>query len=310
MSHTAPTTRSRWAQGLAFASVSVLIFSGWFVVTRHTVTQDLHIWDVAALRFGVGAMLLAPILLRQRLPARAWREGLLYAVLWGAPFVLLVALGLQRTTAAQASSIVPALMPVLAGLIQACMLRRRPPGRAIFSYAAILAGLAGLVASQPAIRSDFVGYGALVLAALTWAVYSIRFRANGLTALQAAALICFWSAILFIPVYAAAGLSRLGQASGQEIAIQFVYQGVLMSGVALFAYNRAIAALGPPAAAAMMALVPVLATLLAMPVLGEFPSALGAAAIVVIAAGVAMAARPARTAVIPASKAPLHPVSE
>src|SRR3546814_13245263 len=103
---------------------------------------------------------------------------------------------------------------------------------------------------------DPLGYGALVLAAMTWAVYTVRFRSSRLSALQSAALICFWSAVIFIPVYVGWNLSRLSQASSREIVFQFVYQGVLMSGVALFAYNRAVAVLGAGAAAAMRALVP------------------------------------------------------
>src|SRR3546814_9911797 len=87
---------------------------------------------------------------------------------------------------------------------------------------------------------DPLGYGALVLAAMTWAVYTVRFRSSRLSALQSAALICFWSAVIFIPVYVGWNLSRLSQASSREIVFQLVYQGALMSGVALFAYNRAV----------------------------------------------------------------------
>lgn len=65
-----------------------------------------------------------------------------------------------------------------------------------------------------------------------------------------------------------------------------------MSGVALFSYNRAAAALGAGAAATMMALVPVLATLLAIPVRGEVLSFFGIAAIIGIALGVMMTTRP------------------
>lgn len=287
--------------GLAFAAISVLIFSGWFVVTRFTVTHQLRIWDVTALRFGAGAVLLAPILFKERLPAAAWLEGLLYSVLWGAPFVLLVAMGLKLTTAAQASSIVPALMPVMAGLISWHATKRRPEKSAVWSYLVILIGLVALVLSHPMTDEaiDPLGYGALVLASMTWAVYSVRFRTSRLSALQSAALICFWSAAIFIPVYVGSNLSRLNQASSQEIVFQLVYQGVLMSGVALFAYNRAVALLGAGAAAAMMALVPVLATLLAVPVLGEVPSFLGIVAIIVIALGVAIAAKRPLPVVIP-----------
>src|SRR5690554_2522631 len=159
----------RRIHGLAFAALAVLIFSGWFVVTRLTVTHQLGIWDVTALRFGVGAILLAPMLFKQRLPAAAWLEGLLYSVLWGAPFVLLVAVGLKLTTAAQASSIVPALMPVMAGLLSWHATKRRPAGSTIWSYVAILIGLVALVISRPMVGEaiDPLGYSALVLAAMT-----------------------------------------------------------------------------------------------------------------------------------------------
>jgi hypothetical protein len=109
---------TRWI-GFAWAGLAVTIFSGWFVVTRFSVTRELQIWDVAALRFGVGAILLAPAILRRgsRLPIIAWSEGLIFALLWGLPFVLLVALGLKLTSAAQAASIAPTLMPVFAGTL-------------------------------------------------------------------------------------------------------------------------------------------------------------------------------------------------
>src|SRR6516164_9379215 len=103
--------------GCVWAALSVTIFSGWFVVTRFGVTRELRIWDITALRFGIGALLLAPVVLRRgsRLPIAAWKEGLVFALLWGVPFVLLVALGLRLTSAAEAASVAPTLMPVFAG---------------------------------------------------------------------------------------------------------------------------------------------------------------------------------------------------
>jgi hypothetical protein len=100
--------------GFAWAGLAVTIFSGWFVVTRFSLTRELQIWDVAALRFGIGALLLAPTILRRGscLPITAWSEGLIFALLWGVPFALLVALGLKLTLAVQAASIAPTLMPV------------------------------------------------------------------------------------------------------------------------------------------------------------------------------------------------------
>ena len=136
--------------GLFWAGLTVTIFAGWFVVTRFSVTRELRLWDVTALRFGIGALLLSPTLLRrgQRLPAARWREGLLYACLWGVPFVLLVAFGLGRSSAGQAAAIAPTLMPVFAGLFAWGVLRERQGWLRWFGYAAIVTGLVCMVAGR------------------------------------------------------------------------------------------------------------------------------------------------------------------
>lgn len=280
--------------GFASAGASVAVFSGWFVVTRFAVTRELTIWDVTALRFGIGALVLLPVLLKSRLPPRAWGQGLIFALLWGAPFVILVALGLRLTSAAQAASTTPTLMPVFAGVIAWVGLGEWPGRPRLLGYGTIIAGLVVLTRASAPEGGVFdpVGLAALALAAAMWAVYTLMFRVSSLSALQSAALICFWSAVLFVPFYIGSGISRLGQASLQELALQGVYQGVLMSAVAIVTFNRAVAILGPGAATAVIALIPVVATLIAIPVLGEMPGPAAMVAIGVIVCGVVLAARP------------------
>ncbi|MFM0395070.1 DMT family transporter [Paraburkholderia phytofirmans] len=283
--------------GFACAALTVMIFSGWFVVTRFGVTRELRIWDIAALRFGVGAMLLAPTVVRRgsRLPIDAWGKGLLFAVLWGVPFVLLVALGLKLSSAAQAASVAPTLMPVFAGVFAWCFLRERQGSLRWLGYAAIVTGLVCLVSAGAAARGapDLWGIAALAAAAVMWAVYTLLFRRSGLTPVQSAAMICVWSAALNLPAYLLLGLNRFSLASRGEIALQVCYQGVLMSGVALITYNRAVSLLGSSAATAVIALLPAVASILAIPVLGEIPSQAEGMSIAVIVLGVLLASRPA-----------------
>jgi drug/metabolite transporter (DMT)-like permease len=297
-----PIALPRWTlhpslSGFGWAALSVTVFSGWFVVTRFSVTHELRVWDVMALRFGGGALVLLPVLFRRapRLPGRAWLEGLLFAALWGAPFVFFVALGLQSTSAAQASAITPALMPVFAGLIGWLALREPPGGLRLLGYLAIVGGLAALVISNASSngRPNLGGIASLILAAAMWGIYTLRFRRSGLTPLQAAALVCFWSALFYLPPYLLFGLSHLVSASVQELTFQVVYQGFLMSVVAVVAFNRAATLLGAGAAGAIIALLPVIVAALAVPVLREIPSGGGAIAIGAIAVGVLLAARPA-----------------
>ncbi len=306
-----PAVSRRLLAGFAWAGLCVLVFAGWFVVTRLSVSHQLRIWDVTALRFGIGAVLLAPVLLRRRtrLTLAAWRLGFVFMLLWGAPFVLLVALGLQLTSAGQAASITPTLMPVFSGLLGAALIRENQGWLRWTGYGVITLGIALLLAAGSAEHGtlDLEGLGALVLAAAMWAVYTLLFRRSGLTAAQAAAMICVWSAVLFLPPYVLLGLSRFGAASAGEIALQAGYQGVLMSAVAIVVFNRAVSILGPGAATAIIAFLPAVATLLAIPVLGEVPGTAEGLAIAVIVAGALLAARPARPRAIPSPRTESRP---
>jgi drug/metabolite transporter (DMT)-like permease len=285
-------------RGFAWASLSVAILSGWFVVTRLGLSHELGIWDVIALRFGEGAVLLTPTLLisRSRLPLAAWLSGIPLSILWGAPFIFLVGTGLRLTSAALASSIAPALMPIFAGIFL-WMIRGQIPRRVeLLGYSLILVGLIVLVRSHASTEGhvDPIGILSLVVAAAMWASYTLRLKASGLSSVQATALICFWSAIFYVPIYLGCGLSNLARASLGELLFQSVYQGILMSVVAVLSFNRAVASLGPRAAAAIVALIPVTTTVFAIPVLGEFPMLAASLSICGIAVGVMLAATPAK----------------
>jgi drug/metabolite transporter (DMT)-like permease len=287
-------------QGVAWSGLSVAILPGWFVVTRLGLHHDLRIWDVIALRFGEGAVLLTPALLvgPLRLPVQTWSRGFVLAVLWGAPFILLVGIGLQATSATLTSSVTPALMPVFAGFVAWAFLGQRAYGPQLCGFALIAAGLLGLLYGY--IQADghlnVGGALALVAAALMWALYTLRLRQTGLTSLQAAALICFWSATFHLPFYFAIGLSNLRHASTSELLFQSIYQGVMMSVVAIFAFNRAVTLLGPRAASAIIALVPVTTTFFTIPFLDEWPSWPSGEAICVVALGIVTAAASANPA--------------
>src|SRR5216683_2829856 len=117
----------------------------------------------------------------------------------GAPFIFLVGTGLRLTSAALASSIAPALMPVFAGAMGWLAFGERPRPLQVSGYALIAAGLLALVVAYASIagRPDTNGLLCLVLAAAMWAAYALRLRGGGLSPLQATALICFWSAVVF-----------------------------------------------------------------------------------------------------------------
>ncbi|WP_293859308.1 DMT family transporter [uncultured Alsobacter sp.] len=284
--------RRRMMSGLAWAAITVSIFAGWFVVTRVGVTRTLRFWDITALRFAIGAVLMAPVLVRgaSRYSRRDWIDGLLFSLLWGVPFVLLVSYGLGFTSAAAASSTVPTLMPVIAGTLAWVFLGERPAGQRLLGFAAIVCGMLTMAWLSSGLgHGSLLGFACLIGASTLWSIYTLVFRRSRLNGIEAAAFICVWSAVLYLPPYVFLGASHLGEASAGELALQVVYQGILVSTVAVITFNRAVAQLGAPVSSAIMALVPVVATLLAIVVLGEVPSLPEGAAIVTVALGVVLA---------------------
>ena len=88
--------------------------------------------------------------------------------------------------------------------------------------------------------------------------------------------------------------------AGVSVEARCPYQAVLICCLAVAAFNRAVALFGPSAATAIIAFLPVVASILAIPVLGEIPLSAQWLAIIVIGIGVCLAAqRPPVRSVLP-----------
>lgn len=288
----APSGR-RLAEGVAFALLAVSLWGGWFVITRRAVGAGgvLGPADLVALRFGIGGLVLLPVLaLRLRgLDRRAYLDGAVLYVAQGAPFALLISIALRYAPAGHGAALTPGTMPLFAALLGALVLGDRP-GRLALAGLGLIAAGALTLAGGFRDADELFGYGLLLTAAFLWAAGTVRMRRSRLTALEATALICVGSLVTYIPVYLASGLSRLWEAAPAEVALQALYQGVLVSVVALIAFNRSLGLIGRRTPA-FTALVPVIATILAIPVLGEVPDPLHVGAILAIGAGVLLTTR-------------------
>ncbi|MGH6915412.1 MAG: EamA family transporter, partial [Geminicoccales bacterium] len=95
--------------------------------------------------------------------------------------------------------------------------------------------------------------------------------------------------ILYLPIYLTVRGTCLAQMPTADIAIQSLFQGVLVTIVSLILYGRAIAILGASGAAAFGALVPALSALFAIPLLGEWPNGTDWVGIALVSGGVYLA---------------------
>jgi len=283
--------RDRGAAGPGLALLAVVIWAAWLPATRAAIGDGLGPVDIALLRYAVPAAMLAPVCRRiGLLPKGVPRPLLLAMFCWGAPFVLLLAAGLQRASVAHTAALVPCTMPVIAAAASWVFYRETIPrerriGIALIALAALC--VIGSVLAGGGGGTDFATVGLLLLASAGWAAYAVAYRRSGLTAVEAAAVVFAWSALLLVPLalWSGTGLMRLPLPS---LLFHITAQGILSGFVATIAFGLAINRLGAPRAASFSVLVPVLATLLAVFWLGETPSPLDGIALAIGTLGVAV----------------------
>jgi drug/metabolite transporter (DMT)-like permease len=284
--------RRNFLIGSGAAICAVTIWAGWIVGTRHAVIGALPPEAVGLLRMIVPALVFGPVLMRTGLAPRGIGVLVALCVLGaGAPFFMIVATGMKFAPAADIGPLLPGTMPLFTALLAVLVDRERIGAARLIGYGLIIAGIVAIAGRG---MFDFAsgawrGHGLVLVGACLWAIYTIAFRRSRLGALEAAALIGFWSSLLLLP-FGTMPLIEAWQAGNQwEIAAQLVIQGVLSGIAGLVCYGIAVARLGASKAAAFAALAPGMAALIAIPILGEIPDLAALIGILATSLGVALA---------------------
>ncbi|MEP5761563.1 MAG: DMT family transporter [Litoreibacter sp.] len=254
--------------GLGWAVVAITVWSGSLVMLRLGVTTSLNAYDLTMLRFGVAALILAPVALRRGFGTDRLGLTSLVAmvVAFGAPYVMLITLAMKTAPAAAAGALNPGAMAIASVLL----------GRAIFGDRMGIARLTGLVVTATGIilfawAGEAITTGHLILigTGTMWASYALIVRRAAVPALNATAIVAVGSAVFYLPVYLATLPKLILAAPIADVLMQAGFQGVLVSVVAIYAFNRSAELLGPVAGATLPALIPVVTLGLGVVVLGE-----------------------------------------
>ncbi len=290
---------TREMTGIGAALVTVAIWAGWIVATRFSAETALGPVEIGLLRYGPPALILAPVWWRTGLIPRNVPPWLLVVIVGGsgAPFLLIAAAGMRYAPAGEIGALLPGTMPLWAALIGCILGTARFDRGQILGYALIALGI-GIIAAHDLHQlggagiapSSWQGHVLFLIAAACWAAYSHAFKRSGLTALQAAAIIAVWSFLIHACLAALLG-TTIWQAAGRILIPQLFIQGGLSGLVAIVAYGLAIDRLGATRAASFSALVPALALLGGILVLGERPYPAGLLATASVTLGVALASR-------------------
>jgi drug/metabolite transporter (DMT)-like permease len=267
-------------------------------MARSGVVSGLAAADIAVLRYGTAGLVLAPFLVRRGIGTLAGVgrvRGAVLALLAGPPFVLVGVGGYAFAPLAHGAVVQPAAL-TLGGTVLAMALLGDRPGRArLLGSAVMMAGLA-LIAGPGLFGTGartLFGDGLFATAGLMWAGFTVLSRRWRVDPLAATAAVAVLSAAVYVPVHLLTeGVGRLAALPLPVLGAQVLVQGVLSGVVAVVAFGTAAKLLGAGRALVFPALVPAMATLIGIPITGEWPDALQLAGLAVVSSGLLIAARP------------------
>lgn len=283
--------------GIVAALATVTMWGAWVVATRFGVAGTLTPVEVALLRVGPPGIVLLPLFLRLWPEVRriGWGRTLVIMVGAGAPFLLVVGTGMRFAPAADAGALLPGTMPLWVSLFAAVFFAERfSPSRLAGLGLIVLGGVCvggySLVAGEP---GEWRGHLLFLAGSAMWGCYTLALRFSGLGPWQAAALVNCGSFLVLLPLALILGDLQFNATTG-ELAGQVVAQGLFSGLLAMASYGFSVRALGAARASAFSALTPVIAALLAVPLLGEIPDLLTWFGIAAVVSGVALASGLAR----------------
>lgn len=277
-------------KGILYVLFAVLVWGGWIVITRYSVRGSLNAFDITALRFGVAGALLLPVLFKKGISIGpySWKGAFALAILMGAPFNVIAIFGMQFAPASHAAALINTAMMVTTTLLGIWLLKEKTTGLRLAGVALSVAGIGCLLYARPFLAGgdDLRGHLLFLFAGMMWAGYALLVRHWKAAPLHATAAVCSISFVFYMPLYLLFAESHIGLHNLGEVACQGFYQGIVNSILALLCFNRGIALLGATTSGAFLPLVPVVATLLAIPLLGESPNILEMLGILLASGGV------------------------
>jgi len=259
------------------AAICVVIFwSGWIVVSRFGVTNQLTVYDITGLRHGIGAAVALPYVIW----SRAWRgltplRTLVLTLTAGAPYALLSYFGFVYAPAAHGGVFMNGCLPIFTTLCAWIWIGQRSRlsqivGLAIILTGVTLVGYEGFVSSNSGMT--WIGDFLFLTAIAMFAVFMVANQVWSIVPGQVIFSATIVSAVVYIPIWLLWLDSNLTIAPFSEILLQGAYQGLVPSVLGISCLNIAVRRIGPRATSIFVSSVPVMAALAALLILNESPS--------------------------------------
>jgi drug/metabolite transporter (DMT)-like permease len=263
-----------------------------FAAARAGIVGGLLPIDLIFVRFIVAGAIMLPVVLRFGVIGFAgigWKRSLVLTALGGAPFAILQTSGYGFAPLAHGAVIAPATVTILSTIGAALFLRERLGRNHLFGAAIVLTGVLligwdGLhAASGP---KAWLGDLLFLASSVLWAGFTLLLRHWRVPALRATAVVIVLSCLITTPAYLlCVGMAHVRALPFSTMAFQGLVQGGLQGALTMVAYGQAVVLLGVSRAVLFPAIVPALAVLVGIPIVGEIPGILQIAGLALVTLG-------------------------
>jgi drug/metabolite transporter (DMT)-like permease len=271
---------------------ALVVMGGQFAVGKLGLAAGLTPGDIVALRFVGASVVALPVVLGRGLPSLGgvgWGRGVALALVAGSPYALLLYAALEFAPAAHGAMLVPGVGLIVATVIGAAWVGERHGPTRYLGAAVVLVGLVILGSGGSAgPGATWIGDALFAVVGVAWGLFTLLIRRWHLDALAAVAALSILS-LGYLPVYALVLEPRVLAVAPSASLLQAAYQGVLQTMVAFVGYAFAVRRLGAGTASVATAVVPVFGVLLAIPLIGEWPSPSAWLGLATVGAGIALA---------------------
>ena len=282
--------REHW--GFLCGAIMALGASLSFAAARAGIVGGLEAVDLIFARFIVAGLIMLPLLLRfglRDLAGIGVRRALVLTVMGGAPFALLQTGGYGFAPLAHGAVIAPSTVTIVSTIGAALFLRERLGRNHLMGAVIVLGGIVligwdGL--TQPSGERAWLGDLLFFASSVLWAGFTLLLRHWRVPALRATAAVSVLSFAAATPAYLLVmGWAHLMALPLGILAFQGLVQGGLQGAITMAAYGQAVVLLGVSRAVLFPAIVPAVSVLVGIPIVGEIPSLLQVAGLVLVTAG-------------------------
>ncbi|MDA0320640.1 MAG: DMT family transporter [Proteobacteria bacterium] len=279
--------------GYLACTMVVCIWAFWLIVSRIGATSTLTIYDLAALRYGISAVVALPFVIF----FKAWKNLPLQRIviltfLLGPLYILTVFSGFIFAPAAHGGVFMNGPVPIMTLILGAILLNTAIEYRKLAGAALIIVSSAvlGFGASGLMLAQSWIGDLCFVFGGLCFAVFVTLSRLWNIKTLDIFFCGSVVNAVIYVPVWYFFLPSGFATTEISLVILQSIYQGLLPNLVGLVFIAHASKTAGADVTAAFMAIVPGFGALLGVILLSEQMPLTSWGAIVGLTAGLLLMA--------------------